>query len=188
MRISLVAVAVAGCGGGGGGSSKPLDCAYLASANCWKTTVDQAATCLPPAAATGVLAADNSSCTYASGTTIAFTPALPLPLPQPYKAWNFTITTGGTQCLHYEETSSGFDLVVGTDMVSEAVSGAAALSLTCPDGSTYSNANALDLLNCNGQFGGGLPGNATSDTSTSVTFSFIGTSSGTAVELFNCSR
>ena len=40
----------------------PLDCAWLASNNCWKTTVAAAASCVPPASETGVLSADGTAC------------------------------------------------------------------------------------------------------------------------------
>ena len=187
MRIWLVAgVIVVGCGGGS--SSKSLDCAYLAGNNCWKTTVAEAATCLPAAGTTGELSADNSSCAYASGQTITFTPALVLPLASGFKDWNFTVTTGGQPCLHYEESSGGVQLTVGADAVSEMISGAAGIDLTCPDGTTYSNSNALALLNCPGSTFGDLPGNTTSSGSTSVRFGLINTGTPSSVTVFDCSR
>lgn len=186
MRILVVAgVIVVGCGGG---SSKSLDCAYLAGNNCWKTTIAGAATCLPAEGTTGTLSADNASCTYASGQTITFTPALVLPLADGFKDWNFRVTTGGQTCLHYEESSAGFQLTVGTNAVSEMLSGTAGIDLTCPDGTTYSNSNALELLSCPGDSFGDLPGNTTSSDSTSVTFGLINTGTQSSVTVFDCSR
>ncbi|HEX8106766.1 MAG TPA: hypothetical protein VF516_03510 [Kofleriaceae bacterium] len=187
MRMWLVAgVTVVGCGGCS--SSKSLDCAYLAGNNCWKTTVAEATTCLPAAGTTGKLSADNSSCAYASGQTITFTPALGLPLASGFKDWNFTVTTGGQPCLHYEESAGGFELTVRADAVSEMISGAAGIDLTCPDGTTYSNSNALTLLDCPGSAFGDLPGNTTSSDSTSVTFGLINTGTPSSVTVFDCSR
>jgi hypothetical protein len=187
MRIWLIAGVIVG-GGGGCSSSKSLDCAYLAGNNCWKTTAAAAVTCLPAAGTTGTLSADNSSCAYASGQTITFTPALVLPLASGFKDWNFTVTTGGHPCLHYEESSGSVQLTVGADTVSEMISGAAGLDLTCPDGTTYSNSNALALLDCPGGAFGDLPGNATSSGSTSVTFGLINTGTPSSVTVFDCSR
>jgi len=186
MRIWLVAgVIVAGFGGCS--SSKSLDCAYLAGDNCWKTTVAKA-TCLPAAGTTGTLSADNASCAYASGQMITFTPALVLPLASGFNDWNFKVTTGGQPCLHYEESSGGFELTVGADAVSEMVSGGDGIDLTCPDGTTYSNSNALALLSCPGGTFGDLPGNTTSSDSTSVTFGLINTGTPSSVTVFDCSR
>jgi hypothetical protein len=187
MRIWLVAgVIVIGCGGCS--SSKNLDCAYLASDNCWKTTAAKAATCLPAAGTTGTLSADDSSCAYASGQTITFTPALVLPLADGFKGWNFTVTTGGQPCLHYEESTGGLQLTAGADTVSEMISGAVGIDLTCPDGTTYSSSNALALLSCPGSTFGDLPGNETSSTSTSVTFGLLGTGTSSSATVFDCSR
>jgi hypothetical protein len=187
MRLWLVAgVIVVSCVGCS--SSKNLDCAYLAGNNCWKTTVAEAATCLPAASTTGTLSADNSSCAYASGQKITFTPALVLPLTSGFEDWNFTVTTGGQPCLHYEESSGGFQLTVGAHDVSEMSSGAAGIDLTCPDGTTYSNSNALALLSCPGGTFGDLPGNTTSSGSTSVTFGLINAGTPNPVTVFDCSR
>jgi hypothetical protein len=187
MRILLVTgVLAVGCGGGG--SSKNLDCAYLAGDNCWKTTAAQAVSCLPASGTTGTLSTDNASCTYTTGQTITFTPALALPLPDPFKAWNFTVTTNGQACLHYQESSGGFDLSAGADTVSEMLAGSSGIELACPDGSTYSNSNALALLSCPGGTFGDLPGNTTSSSSTSVRFGLINTGSPSSITVFDCSR
>ncbi len=188
MRFALVAgVFAVGCGGGGT-SGKPLDCTYLAGDNCWKTTASEA-TCLPMSGTRGALAADNSSCTYTSGQMVTFTPALVLPLANDFKNWNFTVTAGGTDCLHYEESSAGFTLAVGADMVHESIVGAEGIELTCPDGTSYGNDNALNLLSCPGGSFGDLPGNTTSSTDTSVTFGLINTGgSNNVITVFDCFR
>jgi hypothetical protein len=170
-------------------SNKNLDCAYLASdTNCFKTTAIEAASCLPASGTTGTLSADNSSCTYASGQTITFSPALALPLASGFNDWNFTVTTGGQACMHYEESSGGFELTAGAHTVSETITGTSTIDLTCPDGTTYANSNGLSLLSCPGGAFGSLPGNSTSSSSTSVTFSLINTGSTNTVSVFDCSR
>lgn len=184
LILGLLAI---GCGGGGS-SDKSLDCAYLASDNCWKTTATDGTSCLPAAGAMGTLSADNASCTYATGQTIMFTPALVLPLATGFKDWNFTVTTDGQDCLHYEENSGGFALTASADTVTETLTGTSGIDLTCPDGTSYANPNALALLNCPGGSAGGLPGNTTNSTSTSVTFALINTGSTQAITAFDCSR
>ena len=185
MRIALVMGVLAGCS-----SSKNLDCAYLAGENCWKTTAAEAASCLPPSGATGLLAADNSSCTYTTGQVVTFSPALTLPLSGAKNDWNFTLSMNGAECLHYEESASSgnFSLTVGKHTVSEIEQPPMGLELVCPDGQSYSNSNAFSLLSCPGGMFTTLPGNATSSTSTSVSFSLINTDSPNAVTVFDCSR
>lgn len=188
----LVAVAV-GCGSsGGGGGGASLDCAWLAGDNCWKTTASKATTCLPPSAESGVLSADNHTCTYASGAVVTFSPPLVLPIPNS-PTWNFTITDGGQTCLHYQKTATGFSLTVGSDTVTEESTGLLGIKLTCPGGMSYSNPSALDLFSCDADGGasfGGLPGDAWSSSGTNVAFGLIGGSSTSSneLQLFDCDR
>ncbi|MET0790537.1 MAG: hypothetical protein ABW061_03370 [Polyangiaceae bacterium] len=173
------------------GAKASLDCAWLAGQNCWKTTASLATSCLPPKAETGVLSADNSKCSYASGSVVTFAPPLVLPVPDSPN-WNFTIANAAQPCLQYQESDTGFKLTVGDQTVSEALSGPIGLQIECPGGATYSNSNAFDLLNCGSDAGvtfGGLPGNAYSDTATSVSFSLIGASpTSSELSLFNCGK
>jgi hypothetical protein len=192
VSIAMAVVAVGfGCGGssGGGSSSSTLDCAWFASDNCWKTTADEALACLPPTTETGVLSADNKTCTYASGAQVTFTPALVFPLPLS-PAWNFTITNGGADCLHFENPNDGFKLVVKGHTVTEMRSGPAGLSVSCPNGTTYVNTNALSLFNCDPDGGlslAGFPGEASFSTSTSVSVGLVGTTHD-SLPLFDCQR
>lgn len=184
----------AGDGGpnGSNGTGASLDCAWLASDNCWKTTATSASSCLPPATETGVLSSDNKTCTYASGAVVTFGTPLVLPLPD-NPTWDFTIANGGQTCLHYADTGSGFSLTVGSQTVDEAVSGSLGIQVRCPTGAFYSTSNAFELFSCGGDGGpafGGLPGNAYSDSMTSVSLGLIGTSSTSSNELslFNCEK
>lgn len=187
LLLSLASCSGDSSGPGGGGGST-LDCAWLAGNNCWKATVAKAVACLPNDADRGTLDAANSMCTYASGQVVSFTPALVLPTPLSPK-WNFTVTNAGATCLHYEDLSNGFKVTVGTETVTETSSGQLGLAIKCPDGTTYSTANALALLDC-GPDGGdllSLPGNAWSSTDTSVSLSLIGTIAD-GQPIFSCAK
>jgi len=183
MRFLFVGL-LAACGGGSGGS---LDCEYLASSdNCWKVTASAAVSCLPPEDAIGVLSADNTSCTYATGQVITFATALTLPLPNDHE-WDFTMTTNGEPCLAYSDDDNGFELTVGDEVVSEALFGSGGLELNCPDGTTFSNSNALELLSCPDSNFGNLPGNTSSSGIDSVQFGLLNTGVDT-LAVFDCDR
>jgi len=188
LLLSLASTACSGGSGGPGGGGGTLDCAWLASDNCWKTTVAKAVACLPDVADRGTLDATNAMCTYATGQVVTFTPALTLPTALGAK-WNVTVTKGGAPCLHYEDTSPGFKVTVGTETVTEMPSGTLGMAVKCPDGTTYTAPNAFDLLNC-GPDGGDLsvlPGLAWASTDTSVSVSLLGTiPDGQAI--FSCAK
>lgn len=186
---SLLAAGLGCSGSSDAGDDGSLTCEWLAGDNCWKQTANQATSCLPPESESGVLSADNSTCTYPSGAVVTFTPPLVFPL-QSNPTWNFTITTGGQPCLHYEDSNGGFELTVADQTVSEGLSGAMGMRITCPDGVTHSTSNALGLLGCDsdsGLFFGGLPGNSWSSGTTSVSFSLLGAGP-SALQMFDCVR
>ncbi len=188
MRTSLLAwtlgigtaALAAGCGGGSSGpGAGGLTCSYIASdTNCWKTTASAASSCLPPSAETGTLSADGKTCTYASGDVVTFTPPLVLPLPTTGNmTWNFSVTTGsGAACLAYQDDGNGnLTLNVQGQTVKETTPGGLGIALTCPDGTSYSNSNALNLFSCpDASFFTALPGSGWSDTSTSVSLTLTG--------------
>ena len=186
----LVAVALGmavGCGGSGGGGT--LDCTWLGGDNCWKMTVDDAVACLPPTTERGTLSADNKTCTYASGATVTFAPTLVLPLPNQADL-GLTISNGGAECLHYENTKAGIKLVVMGQTVSEKSNGGLGLAITCPDGTTSSTPNAIALLDCNADAGvsfGGLPGNVWSSSDTSITVGLLGATA-SSFPLLDCRK
>jgi hypothetical protein len=193
---AALAVAV-GCsgGGGGGGGGSTLDCAWLAGDNCWKTTLADASSCLPPSTETGVLSADGATCTYASGAMVTFAPPIVLPMPataHDVKS-NVTVTNAGVDCLHFESLASGgFKLVVKGQTVQEGPSGGLGLAVSCPDGTRYTSGNALQLLSCGDDGGatfGGLPGSAWSWSGTNITFELIGGSGSSGAQpVAHCSR
>ena len=191
MRLSFVILAAVplaiGCSSDGGGNNSPppasLDCAWLAGNNCWKSTLSQAESCLPPKGETGTLSADMKSCTFASGAVVTFDSALVLPVPDD-PVWSFTVTSGGQPCLRFQDTANGFTLTVNDQTVTEAAAGLG-IQVTCPDQTTFANSNGLDLLSCDAGFFGGLPGTAWSDSSTSVSFNLLGAATGSA-SIFRC--
>jgi hypothetical protein len=191
MRLSFailapVALGMMGCSGGGNGApTARLDCAWLAGNNCWKTTLSEAESCLPPKGETGTLSADMTSCTYASGAVVTFDTALVLPLPDD-PVWSFTVTSGGQQCLRLHDTSDGFTVTVDGQTVIVAAQGLT-LVVSCPDQTIFSTSNALDLLSCpsNGSPLGSFPGQSWSDTPTSVSFGLVGAANASA-NIFSC--
>jgi hypothetical protein len=169
-------------------SDPPLDCAWLASDNCWKMTASSAASCLPASTTSGTFSADKKTCTYTGGAVVSFATALTLPLPDS-PTWDFTLSNGGQPCLRYTETAGGsVTLTVSGKTFSEAPMGSMGLAVTCPDGKRYSTDNAFNLLACGGNFLSGLPGSSTFDTSTSVSFGLIGTSASSdqSLSVFDC--
>src|SRR3954468_11039847 len=133
--------------GPGGANGAALDCAWLASDNCWKTTASAADSCLPPKDESGVLSADGRTCSYASGAVVTFAAPLVLPVPD-NRTWDFSIAKGGQTCQRHAETETGFNLTVGNQSVHEGSTGGLGLQIQCPNGVTYSNSNAFNLLNC----------------------------------------
>jgi hypothetical protein len=183
--------AAAGCGGGGAGGT--LDCAWLAGDNCWKQAAAGTATCLPPADETGVLSADNKTCTYAGGETITFAAPLTLPIVRngnEAPPWHFTVgKTGAGPCLTYDSDAQGTKVVVGSQTVSVTRSGPTGMAVICPDGSTYSNPDAFSLLQCaadGGVISSGLPGFTYSSSATSVRFGLLGATESLLV--FDCEK
>jgi hypothetical protein len=190
MRIAFVAlaglaaIAAAACGS----SDRKLDCAWLASNNCWKTTVAAAKPCAPSSSSTGKLSADGKACSYDGGASVSFADPVVLPLPD-NKAWNFTVTNGGATCVSFQSGSS-IALTTSAGTVRETTSGFG-VTIACPDGSRYSAENAFELLGCGGDGGsinfGDLPGHATFSSDASVSLSLIGGADG-GVHLFTCEK
>jgi hypothetical protein len=189
IRGVALAVLAVGCGGGSDDdkttslAGAPLDCAWLDSNNCWKTTVAAATSCLPDPTTHGTLSADGATCTYASGTTVDFTTPVTLPLDfENEPDWHFTVTTDGQQCLSYD-SSSNLMLDVRGMTVSEKTAGFA-LQVTCPDGSQYAAQNALDLFGCLLMNG---PGSVDSGSDTSINLGLLnGTSN--PLPVFDCEK
>jgi hypothetical protein len=191
--MSLCALFGTGCGSsdeddeGTTLEGEPLDCAWLASNNCWKTTVAAATACVPPADETGVLSADGASCTYASGASVAFHNPLVLPIDfENPPLWDFTQSQGGQACVTFNEEDESSQLLTVQGMTFEERGVGFGLQVTCPDGKKYAAENAFDLLDCDNFFED-APGYSDSSSDFSVTFSLLnGTGNGLAI--FDCAR
>jgi hypothetical protein len=99
----------------------------------------------------GTLSADGSTCTYAKGHVITFTPPLVLPLPTDGSlTWNFALTApGGATCLTYTDNGKGESALTVQGQTARATSrGGLGISVTCPDGTTYSSSKGLDPSSC----------------------------------------
>jgi len=187
LAVALLFLTVACASSSSGASGPPIDCAWLSSDNCWKTTAAAAESCLPASGATGKLAADRKTCTYSTGQVVTFDSPLTLPLPdQPN--FNFTITSGGATCFRFQQSSQQ-DFVLTTHAGSATVTAAGGgETIRCPDGTSYaaSITQALSDLSCDAGPLGGLPGTSWSSSTGSVTFTLLGTAGGGA-SVLSCS-
>ena len=112
---------------------------------------------------------------------------LPLGLNPP--GWHFKVARAGAECLRFESTNNvNFKLTVNGDTLTEAAPiPNAALTVTCPDGTSYSNSNPPDagLLSCDP---GGLPSQGGSSSENSGTFWIELFPTDVVLMLFNCQR
>ncbi len=186
VLLLLAPVACSSSGGSGNaGGADSLDCTLIGKAdNCYKTTVAPATSCLPDPALAGVLSSDLATCTYGSGFVVTFNPPLVLPVTTDTLI-NFEVAQQGQSCLKYEEPNQdGFRVTTSAGTFTETLSGAA-LTMTCPNGASYSSSNPLALLGCDGGLGAGLPGKMFSGGANSFTFSLLGTTTG-STKIFDC--
>ncbi len=105
-----------------------------------------------------------------------------------FPSWNFTVTSGAQTCMQYQTNATGdFTLTVQGQVFATSAYGAMGARYTCPDGSSYTASNAFDLFNCPEGLTGS-PGSSWSSSSSSVSFSLIGTdaSSSSALPVFDC--
>jgi hypothetical protein len=193
LGLCLVALLSSGCSSSGDDddattlSGQPLDCAWLHGDNCWKTTVRAAKSCVPPASETGTLTADGSSCSYASGTTVAFQTKLELPQPEfGQDDWDFVESQGTTACVEYHDHLDSDRALTVLGQAYREKSEGRALQVTCPDGSQYVAPDVTALLDC-GDIDGNWQGYGTNPTDTSLSFS-LPSGVGTDVQLFDCAR
>ena len=194
-RILGVALFVAGvdCSGSGSGpavSTSSLDCAWLASDNCLKANLVAGMSCVASPAETGVLSADNASCSYASGVVVTFDSPLSLPIAaNPPAGWQFTVTRAGAECLRFESTDNdNFKLVVNGAAVTQTLPRPAStnVTITCPDGTSYSNSNAISLLSCDP--GGPLSEGYSSDATSVSLMLQLFRNNAPPLSMFDCAR
>jgi hypothetical protein len=189
------AATAAACGSpSSAASGGTLDCSWAKSDNCWKSTVATAKGCLPPStqgAPRGKLSADLTTCTYATGQTIAFARPVKVLAPMRLVLPNFALTSGGALCLQYEGSGSSSSVVTtpsGAYAASQD-SGGKNVTLTCPDGAKWSGTtSSLDLCDNEAPAISVLPSGSVSDAGVftgSVAVDFGGTSDGTT-RVFDC--
>jgi hypothetical protein len=168
------------------GSTAPLGevltCDYLIGAdNCWNKTASAATSCLPTTLEGGTLSADGKSCTYASGEVVTFTQPVFLPFDAfGTSTWNFTVTTAsGASCLAFEDDGNGnLTLTVEGKTVKVTRPGGIGFGLSCPDGTTYSNRDELNVSSCLSDGGyPGLPGDSWAGDTTGPDFTLEGAGS-----------
>jgi hypothetical protein len=142
-------------------------------------------------AETGVLSTDGSTCTYATGEVVTFTPPLVLPLPDMPK-WNFTVRdSSGEPCLSYiDDANGGITLTVRGQTVKETPQGALGLKLSCPDGTSFANSNAFTIFSCpDAGLLGDLPGAGWSYDATSVSLTLSGSATQSSDQpVFSCRK
>jgi hypothetical protein len=186
LFASIAACSSSSNSGGSGAGAGGLDCAWLAGDNCYKQAVAASASCLPAMGDKGVLSQDATTCTYPSGQVVTFDEPLVLPAPLETK-WKFTITSQGQMCLRWVEGSQQgqFTLTTGAGTFTENTTGFG-LELTCPDGHSVSNSNALELFGCEGGLPA-FPGTEWTSSDTSVSLGLLGTTGG-LTPVFNCAK
>jgi hypothetical protein len=195
MRFLLVALLgglALGCGDSDDDEETvdSLDCAWLEGNNCWKTTLAGATACVPAVGDTGVLTADGSTCTYASGHVVTFDEPLILPVPNDGYYFRFTLTQNGQECLRFVETERSMTVTVGGESVEQTTNGLR-VGVTCPDGSSVSNGDAFSLLECREDLLEALalvPGYSWASSDTSLSFGLIGYTNEQGLPVFSCSQ
>jgi len=102
-------------------------------------------------------------------------------------------TASGASCLSYaDDASGGITLTVQGQTVRETAQGSTGLKLTCPDGASYSSANALSLLGCpDANLFDSLPGTGYGFDNSSVSLSLTATSNASSsmdIAVFSCQK
>jgi hypothetical protein len=190
LLLGMLAYSMLGCSGDDSDEEStipgaPLDCAWLASNNCWKTLVASAASCVPPASEQGTLSADGSACTYGSGYDILFDEPVELPL-EDFPTWNFVQRKNGAACVTYDDKVESSIYLDVQGMAFKEVAIGIGMQVTCPDGSQFAAQNAFELFECE-NFWGTAPGSAHSASSAAVNFALL-TGMGSSLCVFDCSR
>ncbi len=111
----------------------PVTCAWIEGDNCYKEALATTLACLPDVAETGSFAADQSSCTYASGHTVEFVD----PIPEVDGTWHLRVLSSGAPCVEFEETGDSKYLRTPGGSVTLHW-GDDTVTFTCPNGQVYS--------------------------------------------------
>ena len=141
----LVFLSLLGCGSKDSApKTVQIGCEWLASDNCWQSSLALVATCVDQSA-TCVFSSDRSECTYPDGTLVSISPPFPTSDQVDLSsALDVVIHTKGAECasLHLPSggKSTGFSLRTSAGTFSES-GDAKGVRYTCPDGTIY----AMDL-------------------------------------------
>jgi hypothetical protein len=181
--FALLAALLPACSGSSSDAPPDDTCGFIADPNnCYRTLLAAVSDCLSDdtadgGIASGTLAADGTSCTYATGRTVTFGgdarqyDASKTPL-------DVTVAVGGKTCVHYASQPKSSLTITQPDgrVLSVAVAGLGE-TITCPDGSQH-GIDAQKLFGGCGDagaiFSGGLPGTITGGGGSSVSGSLVG--------------
>lgn len=180
------ALAVAGCSGGDdskdGGAQ--VSCDWFVQDNCWKTAVAEANACVD-GTLTGNVSSDTRTCSYADGTSIAFSNPLSGVANDNY-VWDFSVTRQGQNCVTFKELGAtgddGFLLRTASGEVREESVGLDVV-FSCPSGERV-RVDFMTAFSCLDK----LPGIAWSSSASngvSASLSLLGGASND--QLFSCS-
>jgi hypothetical protein len=181
MRVFVLALlSAAACSSGG-----DLDCAFIASQNCWKSEVDQIETCAVPTTETGKLDAARTLCTFTDGHEVAFDEPLVLPISSS-TTYRFTVRKGASTCVRFEGKPGGeISLTTARGTSGYRATSDGKLAVTCVDGSEHvASVSYQELVMCAGGIGG-IPSIVTQGAGSSGGLDLVG---GTKkqVRLFSC--
>jgi hypothetical protein len=176
-RIAILLVAACGSPSGTSGA---LDCAWLASNNCWKQAAAAAEACLPPSNEVGTLSTDAMTCTYASGDVVTSPASLLSSSGTP----NLTVTHAGQTCLHFE--SGGGMVTLGTSAGTVYIENdGTTVTVSCPDGSRDSSPAQSAFRSCLDGAVGEIPGHQWNLGGSETRFWLDGTSVG-KMQVYDC--
>lgn len=174
----LGALCASGCSDDDGGMAA---CDWFRSNNCWKQSVNAAASCGHDYGVEGTLAADGMSCTYPDGTEVLFAESA-LDATGDNYLWDFEVTQNGQFCMSYTEHGDGAsELVTSLGTYSDGFE-ETAFVMNCPDGGRYVVHDTSAIMNqCADDVGGYSMGAGI----TGAYFTLNG-GSGISVDVFNC--
>ncbi len=178
MTLLALVLSSASCGGDDEGSAQAVTCEWFQAENCWKQMVAEATACFD-SSAEGTFDATGTQCTYPDGTLVSFASPLPEDVDVD-QMWNFTVESGGSQCLHFEELESGLRLSTASGTFEQTVSGSNVV-IACPSGERVT-IGAFAALECGFTT---LPGFGWSGSSGNHYFSLMGGHEGEG-SLFRC--
>jgi hypothetical protein len=182
--FAALGLAAAGCGGDGEElPGEEIDCLWFEQVdNCWKTSLESAAACLPDPTTHGTLSADGTSCTYADGVEVVFTNPVNLQ-DLTFFAWDFSVRRDGDACLSFRLPDARL-WVLETSLGTYRMYGKGSdVGIDCPDGSRFKITTPGLLQLCNEDH---MPGYLPSWDATGLAFALSGSGQTAARLVFDC--